>query len=328
MANTIIVKHRTGKTGAPTLVEGEIAANIYDKQIFIGTGDANNNNVVFPDKTYVDTAVSSLINSAPAALDTLKELADALGDDANFSTTVTNNLATKAPLDSPALTGTPTSPTPVSGDNTTNIATTAFVQSAISGVSQYSGWIVSDGTNSENINSGDTVEFTGAGATTTSYNTNTNILTISSTDTTYTSSDFTLSGLSEKNFASLTNKPTTISGYGITDAQAKSASLTGIAGITGTDGLLKRVNGNWSLDTTAYTTNKGTVTSVGLSVPTGLVVGSSPVTTSGTISITFDSGYAIPTTAKQSNWDTAYGWGNHANAGYLNASSIIDGGTF
>lgn len=34
------------------------------------------------------------------------------------------------------------------------------------------------------------------------------------------------------------------------------------------------------------------------------------------------SGYAIPTTAKQSNWDTAYGWGNHANAGYALASNL------
>ena len=48
----------------------------------------------------VSTAVSSLLNSAPAALDTLKELADALGQDANFSTTITNALATKATITS------------------------------------------------------------------------------------------------------------------------------------------------------------------------------------------------------------------------------------
>jgi len=47
-------------------------------------------------KTYVDNKVSTLIDSAPGALDTLNELAAALGDDANFSTTVTNSLATKA----------------------------------------------------------------------------------------------------------------------------------------------------------------------------------------------------------------------------------------
>lgn len=47
----------------------------------------------------------------------------------------------------------------------------------------------------------------------------------------------------------------------------------------------------------------GTVTSVGVSVPTGLSVSSSPVTSSGTIAISYASGYSIPTTAKQTTWD-------------------------
>lgn len=46
-------------------------------------------------QTYVNTQVANLVNSAPAALDTLDELAQALGDDANFATTVTNALAGK-----------------------------------------------------------------------------------------------------------------------------------------------------------------------------------------------------------------------------------------
>lgn len=46
-------------------------------------------------KTYTDTAVSNLVNSAPDALNTLQELSKALGDDPNFATTVTNNLAGK-----------------------------------------------------------------------------------------------------------------------------------------------------------------------------------------------------------------------------------------
>jgi hypothetical protein len=57
---------------------------------------------------FVGTAVSNLVASSPEALDTLNELANALGNDANFSTTLTNNLALKAPLASPALTGTAT----------------------------------------------------------------------------------------------------------------------------------------------------------------------------------------------------------------------------
>ena len=77
---------------------------------------------------YVDQEILGVIDAAPGALDTLNELAAAIGDDANFATTVTNNLAAKANTASPALTGTPTAPTPSATDNSTKIATTAFVQ--------------------------------------------------------------------------------------------------------------------------------------------------------------------------------------------------------
>lgn len=77
---------------------------------------------------YVVTALAGLVNSSPAALDTLNELAAALGNDPNFAATVTNLLAQKAPLASPALTGMPTAPTAGAGTSTTQIATTAFVQ--------------------------------------------------------------------------------------------------------------------------------------------------------------------------------------------------------
>ena len=49
-----------------------------------------------------------------------------------------------------------------------------------------------------------------------------------------------------------------------------------------------------------------------MTVPTGLTVTGSPVTTAGTFALSLTSGYSIPPTAKQTNWDTAYGWGNHA----------------
>jgi hypothetical protein len=53
----------------------------------------------------ISVAVNALINGSPGALDTLKELADAMGDDPNFAATVTNALALKAPLNNPPFTG-------------------------------------------------------------------------------------------------------------------------------------------------------------------------------------------------------------------------------
>jgi len=50
----------------------------------------------------------------------------------------------------------------------------------------------------------------------------------------------------------------------------------------------------------------GTVTSVAMTVPTGLTVTGSPITSAGTLAVTFTAGYSIPTTAKQTEWDTAY----------------------
>lgn len=69
-----------------------------------------------------------------------------------------------------------------------------------------------------------------------------------------------------------------------------------------------------------FTTNKGTVTSVAMSVPTGLSISGSPITASGTLALSYTSGFSIPSTAKQTNWDTAYEWGNHASAGYVKNS--------
>jgi hypothetical protein len=80
-----------------------------------GTADFTNTkltNVVTPtagtdaaNKSYVDDTVAAVIDSAPAALDTLNELAAALGDDANFAGTVTTALATKLPLAGGTMTG-------------------------------------------------------------------------------------------------------------------------------------------------------------------------------------------------------------------------------
>lgn len=147
------------------------------------TADAGTNTLQLANTAFVQAAIAALINSAPGVLDTLDEIAAALGDDPDFAATMTTALAgkqalhanlttwsgttsaiiaklielgatttvtqneldfldgvtsaiqtqlnAKAPLESPALTGTPTVPTAGSGTNTTQAASTAFTQQEI-----------------------------------------------------------------------------------------------------------------------------------------------------------------------------------------------------
>ena len=86
-------------------------------------------------KGYVDTSISNLVASAPGVLDTLDELAAALGDDANFATTVTTSIATKLALAGGTMSGAiamGTSKITGLGDPTANqdAATKAYVDTA------------------------------------------------------------------------------------------------------------------------------------------------------------------------------------------------------
>jgi len=74
----------------------------------------------------------------------------------------------------------------------------------------------------------------------------------------------------------------------------------------------------------------GTVTSVDLSVPTGLSISGNPITDSGTLAISLAAGYSIPTTASQTNWDTAYTFVNGFPSQTGNSGKYLttDGSTF
>jgi hypothetical protein len=73
--------------------------------ILLTTPSASSNDVTPATTQYVTTAIDNLVDTAPSTLNTLNELAAALGDDVNFSTTVTNSIATKLPLAGGTLTG-------------------------------------------------------------------------------------------------------------------------------------------------------------------------------------------------------------------------------
>jgi hypothetical protein len=163
----------------PILSEGELGLEIDTGKLKVGDGTASwsqlNYNTAPPSEfiplsssalfdlagsasaaqananAFTASAISSLIASAPETLDTLNELALALGNDANFAASTASAIGQRltidaasatylsivsaqgiyAPLVSASLTGTPTAPTATAGTNNTQIATTAFVSNAI-----------------------------------------------------------------------------------------------------------------------------------------------------------------------------------------------------
>jgi hypothetical protein len=108
------------------LVQRDAAGNV-----LVPTAPANDNSSKAASTAHVANAINNLVGAAPGALNALDELASALGNNPNFATDILNALAGKAPLHSPALTGTPTAPTAPQGTNTTQLATTAFMVAAI-----------------------------------------------------------------------------------------------------------------------------------------------------------------------------------------------------
>ena len=98
----------TGALPTASANTGRVYFVTADSKLYFSNGSAW---VAMSSAADITAAVNALVDSAPGALDTLNELAAALGDDANFSTTVTNSLATKAPVADPTFTGTATAPT-------------------------------------------------------------------------------------------------------------------------------------------------------------------------------------------------------------------------
>ena len=97
----------TSLGGSVTLTTANVAenTNLYytdaraDARIAAAdTGDLSEGSNLYYTNARADARVALIVDSAPGTLNTLNELAAALGDDANFSTTVTNSIATKLPL--------------------------------------------------------------------------------------------------------------------------------------------------------------------------------------------------------------------------------------
>lgn len=110
------------QSAAQSYADG-LAVN-YDPAGAAATAEGNAN-------SYTDTAISNLVDTAPSTLDTLNELAAALGDDANFATTVSTSIGTKVSKSGDTMTGDLT----LAADPTANLhaATKQYVDTAVAG---------------------------------------------------------------------------------------------------------------------------------------------------------------------------------------------------
>ena len=116
-----------------------------------GTQTAGNNSTRLATTAYTDAAVTALVDSSPASLNTLNELAAALGDDVNFSTTVTDSIALKAPLASPTFTGNVGIGTTGSPSTTLQVNASGGANLLVSRTGTTGGlYLESDGTNGDN----------------------------------------------------------------------------------------------------------------------------------------------------------------------------------
>ena len=86
----------------------DTSGNLSVQGIVVPTQSSSDNDTSAASTAFVHTHINALVDSAPGTMNTLNEIAAALNDDAAFNTTVTNAIATKAPLASPSLTGTVT----------------------------------------------------------------------------------------------------------------------------------------------------------------------------------------------------------------------------
>jgi len=143
-------------------------------------------------ETYVDNAVSGLVDSAPAALDTLNELASALGDDPNFATTVSTNIGNVSSRVTTLENANYISDyTVTEGDVTAHEAALSITESQISDLSHFSGSYndLTDVPSGVTARTDEEIEdvvgglISGTGATTVTYNDAAGTLVVSSTDT-------------------------------------------------------------------------------------------------------------------------------------------------
>jgi hypothetical protein len=271
---------RLATKSTTNLAEG---TNLYYTDARVGTYLTNNS---YATQTYVNTAVSNLVDAAPGTLDTLNELAAALGDDPNFATTVAASIGTKEPI----ITAGTTSQY-WRGDKSWQTLP-IYTLSGLGGQPQLNG-----------------TGFVKVSGTTVSYDNSTYYL--ASNPNGY------ITGIS---FANVSAKPTTIAGYGITDSLVYTTStysnpswITALAWskITGAPAFITSYT---ETDTLATVTGRGSITSTSITLKSATtaaslggfsIMGAGEFMSTGSLAGYFFENRSGGTVTSSSNW---YGW--------------------
>ena len=247
----------------------------------VPTQSANNNSTRIASTEYVDGAVSDLVSSAPATLNTLNELASALDDDPNFATTITTSIGTK-------------------------LATADFTTTANS-------WI--SGKDTDALSEGSTnLYFTNARVTSAVTGSNLNMG----------SNDITTTGkiLYSNYYATESALPSSSTYHGM-GSHVHNYNSSGVG-----RWVFAHANA-WhpvaNLSEIANKSNWDTAYSWGNHASAGYLTSQTSHAdvlvdgdfSSAGIMSTNGSGTYTVVTDNSSNWNTAFGWGNHASAGYL-----------
>ena len=127
----ITLANNSGEGATPTITVNTSVLAALDSPTLTGTPLAptaanTTNNTQIATTAYVKTVIGDLINSAPAALDTLGEIATSLANNASLSSSLTSSIALKAPLADPTFTGTVTIPAGASISGFATLANATF----------------------------------------------------------------------------------------------------------------------------------------------------------------------------------------------------------
>lgn len=230
--------------------------------------------------------------------DTINDLEDIRSGAAAGATAIQpNDLNDYAPLSSPALTGTPTAPTANAGTNTTQIATTAFVTNAISGITGamvFKGTIGTGGTAgtalpTSNVKVGDTYKIITAGTYAGQAAKVGDLFIASATTPTWayvpSGDDTDVTQVTAGAGLNTTGPDSSTDGGSITTSGTLYLTKTAVTPGTYQGITVDKYGRVTGASNQGYTTNTGTVTSVGITQGTGVTVSGGPITTDGNITV-------------------------------------------